>query len=71
MNLITYRAIKLPSGRVVGLRAYVSAFYKVRALPPTTEVRGWQARPVPATVVLSDYRRAIDNRINQRGAALA
>lgn len=67
MNVKRWNAIKLPTGRVVGLHAYVAAFNRAKALPPDATVRGWQWFPVEAREVVRDYRRAIDDRVNLRG----
>lgn len=62
-----WQAIRLPSGRLVTFGAYVRAFKAVKALPERATVNGWQWFPVEARDVVRDYRRAIDDRVNQRG----
>jgi hypothetical protein len=61
------RYFKTPEGRPVGLRAMANALRVIRS-NPDTEYPGWNWFPTPGHFILKEFRRGLNDRINQRGA---
>jgi hypothetical protein len=56
-----------PKGQAVTIAQYVDAWNRVKALPPGSEVAGWQWYPVARESVLRDFTFGTLDRINKRG----
>ena len=61
------RFFMTPEGRPVSIRAMARALRIIRA-NPGAEYPGWDWFPVPGHYILREFRRGLDDRINQRGA---
>lgn len=62
-----WQAVKLPCGKLVSWGTYVRAFRTAKTMEPNAPVKGWDWCTVPASEVVRAIRRAIDDRVNQRG----
>lgn len=62
---MTCRVVRLPSGKQVGLDAYVRAWKILRNTPGEVEVTGWNWYPTKAADVLRELRRGMHDRINR------
>lgn len=59
------RVVRLPNGRPCRLSTYAGAWQKLKTLPPSTQVAGFQPFPEGAAEVLASIRRGLDDRINR------
>lgn len=57
--------VTLPSGRRVGVAAYVAAWRRLIAIDPDADVAGWDWYPVPAREVLWKLRAGMHDRTNR------
>jgi len=60
------QAFILPCGRTVSTKAYVTAWKRLKALPPGTLVDGWEWYQVTAGKILKDISAGVLDRINRR-----
>jgi len=59
------RIITLPNGKQVTLGRYVQAWKKLLEIDPDTEIAGWGFEAQPASSILREMRRGLDDRINR------
>ena len=63
----TAYVITKPNGHVVTIGEYVRSWKQLLTMPANAEVSDWEWYPVTVASILSDIRRGIFDRINQRG----
>lgn len=66
----TIRLIRLPSGKRVTLSRYVTIWQiakEMARVDPSTRVRNWSDFPCYVSEMVTDLKRALHDRINQRG----
>lgn len=61
---------KTPEGRSVSIRQMAAALARIRA-NPGADYPGWNWFPTPGHFILREFRRGLNDRINQRGLATA
>ena len=59
------RAVRIPTGRMVTLGAYCSAWRTVKAMPPRQLVPGWSHFPEEAADILGDLRDGMHDRMSR------
>lgn len=61
------RIITLPNGNRVSLRTYVAHWKLLKTFQLDELIVGWSHTATPAGWILSDIRKGVHDRINQRG----